>query len=118
LLTTVGYLVNEAGRQGVPIHLSDAFEAACGRHCDVGFEDLSEIDRILVSIWALEADVNNGGFHQYYFNSSGDTAHYAPAALRAIGAPIMACIVDKANPCSGQADHLSLAASANRRYAD
>jgi hypothetical protein len=81
----------------VPVNLSDAFEAACGRHRDVGFEDLSEIDRILVSIWSLEADVNNGGFHQYYFNSSGDTARYAPVALRAIGAPIMAGIVDNAN---------------------
>jgi|SRR6185437_8155569 hypothetical protein len=83
------------------MHLSDAIEAACDRHREVGFEDLSEVERILVAIWALEADVNNGGFHQYYFNSSGDTAYYAPAALRAIGAPIMGRIVDKANALFG-----------------
>jgi uncharacterized protein DUF4375 len=85
----------------MPVRLSEAFEMACARYRDVGFDCLSEIERMLVAIWALEADVNNGGFHQYYFNSSGDTACYAPAALRAIGAPIMAGIVDKANSLFG-----------------
>ena len=85
----------------MPINLSEAFEAACSRHRDVAFADLSEVDRVLVSIWALEGDVNNGGFHQYYFNTSGDTAYYAPAALRAIGAQLMADIVEKANSLFG-----------------
>lgn len=85
----------------MPISLFEAFEAACGRHRSVAFENLSEIDRILVSIWALEGDVNNGGFRQYYFNTSGDTAHYAPAALRAIGARVMAEIVERANSLFG-----------------
>ena len=81
----------------MPINLSDEFEAACSRHRGVPFKDLSEIDQILVAIWALEGDVNNGGFDQYYFNSSGDTAYYAPIALRRIGAMRMADIVDRAN---------------------
>ena len=85
----------------VPVNLSDAFEAACSRTRDVAFGDLSEIDRILFSIWALEGDVNNGGFHQYYYNTSGDTAYYAPSALRAIGATIMAGIVEQANSLFG-----------------
>lgn len=85
----------------MPERLSEAIEAACDRHRDVGFESLSEIDRILVVVWALEADVNNGGFHQYYFNSSGDTAQYAPTALRAVGAPIMGGIVENANSLFG-----------------
>jgi hypothetical protein len=85
----------------VPINLSDAFEAACQRHRTVAFADLSEADRILVSIWALEADVNNGGFDQYYFNTAGDTAHYAPVALRSIGARAMADIVERANSLFG-----------------
>jgi hypothetical protein len=85
----------------MPIDLSDAFEAACRRHRDVAFEDLAEVDRVLVSIWALEGDVNNGGFHQYYFNTSGDTAYYAPIALRTIGARAMADVVDRANSVFG-----------------
>jgi len=86
---------------GVPVNLSAAFEAACSRTQGTVFEDLSEIDRILVTIWALEGDVNNGGFHQYYYNSSGDTAYYAPTALCAIGATVMAGIVEKANSLFG-----------------
>jgi len=85
----------------VPVDLSEAFEAACRRHRAIAFDDLSETDRILVAIWALEADVNNGGFDQYYFNSSGDTAHYAPAALRAIGAIAAADIAERANSLFG-----------------
>src|SRR5437868_4760877 len=61
------------------------------------FLAVAETDQILVAIWALEADVNNGGFDQYYFNSSGDTAHYAPVALRAIGAMAAADIAERAN---------------------
>jgi hypothetical protein len=45
----------------------------------------------------LEADVNNGGFDQYYFNSSGNTAFAAAHALKKIGAPLMAEIVAQAN---------------------
>jgi hypothetical protein len=81
----------------MPINLIEAFEAACTRHWDVAFANLSEVDRVLVSIWALEGDVNNGGFHQYYFNSSGDTAFHAPIALRLIGAHAAADIVEEAN---------------------
>jgi hypothetical protein len=64
--------------------LKQAFDTALRRAQAVAFADLAEEDRVLVAIWALEADVNNGGFDQYYFNSSGDTAYYAPTALRLI----------------------------------
>lgn len=77
--------------------LVEAFEDACRRHEGVAFEHLAQVDQVLVSIWALEGDVNNGGFHQYYFNTSGDTAYYAPVALRAIGALAAAGIVERAN---------------------
>jgi hypothetical protein len=81
----------------VPTNLFEAFEAASRRHQVAGFWALSEVDRVLISIWMLEADVNNGGFHQYYFNSAGDTAYYAPTAMRAIGARAIADIVERAN---------------------
>jgi hypothetical protein len=45
---------------------------------------------MLASIRALEDNLTNGGFDQYDFNSSEDAVNYAPAALPAIGAPIMA----------------------------
>lgn len=38
-------------------------------------------------IWALEAEVNNGGYNQFYFNSSGQFYKHLPDALKLVGAP-------------------------------
>ena len=40
------------------------------KECDHGFEELDEAEKIVFAIWKLEAEVNNGGFAQYFFNSS------------------------------------------------
>ena len=37
-------------------------------------------------IWALESEVNNGGYNQFYFNSSGQFYKYLPDALKLVGA--------------------------------
>jgi hypothetical protein len=79
------------------ITLDAAFDSALARLEADGYASLSAIERLLVAIWWLEADVNNGGFEQYYFNSGGDFATMAPSALREIGAHEMARIVDEAN---------------------
>lgn len=59
--------------------------------------EMTEPERVFVCVWQLEAEVNNGGFAQYYTNSSGDLAADAPAALEAIGATHTAGIVRAAN---------------------
>ncbi len=61
-----------------------------------GLDSLTEAERILLCFQGIELDVNNGGFHQYFFNSSGDSAQDAPAAFRAIGADHTAGIIAKA----------------------
>lgn len=48
-------------------------------------------------IWWLEAEVNNGGFNQYYYNSSGQFAKYIPEALKLIGANQFATLTQAAN---------------------
>ena len=48
-------------------------------------------------IWALEGEVNNGGFNQFYFNSSGQFAELAPEALKLVGATKFADLVTRAN---------------------
>src|SRR5688572_2269132 len=48
-------------------------------------------------IWALEAEVNNGGFNQFYVNPSGQYAHLVPAALKLIGANRFADLAMRAN---------------------
>jgi hypothetical protein len=59
--------------------------------------ELTAPERVFVYVWEVEAEVNNGGFHQYHFNSSGDLALEAAAAFDAIGAPLTANIVRAAN---------------------
>lgn len=44
----------------------------------------------------LEREVNNGGFNQYFWNSSGDFAHQTIQSLKAIGANKTADILQKA----------------------
>jgi hypothetical protein len=81
--------------------LTSHFDRACALYDGHNFDRLDEVDRVLVTIWGLEADVNNGGFDQFYFNSSGDLAFFAPVALRLIGAKKMADIVARANAVFG-----------------
>lgn len=44
----------------------------------------------------LEREINNGGFNQYFFNSSGDFANLTIQSLRTIGANTTADILQKA----------------------
>ena len=63
----------------------------------VSYEELADAEPVFVSVWELEAEVNNGGFIQYFFNSSGDNANYCVAALGKIGAANVAELVKQAN---------------------
>ena len=56
--------------------------------CEYGerLENLSAAQRVFYLNQNLEREVNNGGFHQYFFNSSGDHADESVLALGAIGA--------------------------------
>ena len=51
-----------------------------------GFDGLSHPQELYFAIGCLEGDVYNGGFHQYFFNSSGSYYAYAEEGLIAIGA--------------------------------
>ena len=48
-------------------------------------------------IWCLDGEVNNGGFNQFYFNSTGQFAPLMPNALQLIGANKYADVVRQAN---------------------
>lgn len=61
------------------------------------FELLSPSRRAVVLVEALEAEVNNGGFDQYYLNSSGDGAALTPGALRLFGQEQVAVMVERGN---------------------
>ena len=61
-----------------------------------GYGSLAPPERIVFDVNALEAEVNNGGFHQFFFNSEADRVPEIIEALQAIGAFTVAGIVQEA----------------------
>jgi hypothetical protein len=51
-----------------------------------GYNSLTEAEKTFNVVYWLEAEINNGGFNQYFFNSAGDYAQETVMALRRIGA--------------------------------
>ena len=62
----------------------------------------SPAEKAIYIIYQLEAEVNNGGFAQFLYNSSGNFANETAAALRSIGAEEIAAICDRAFSAFGQ----------------
>jgi len=75
------------------IGLSESDRCEFGR---VEFAHQSNEQKVFSAVWALESQVNNGGFIQYFLSSDGDTASFAPSALQRIGAISCAAIVEQA----------------------
>ena len=68
------------------------------KKCKYGenIKKLSKEEKSFYFIFQLEREVNNGGFLQFFFNDSGDSANDTAAALREIGAEKTAKICDRA----------------------
>jgi hypothetical protein len=66
--------------------------------CSYGDEmdKLTEQQKQFYYIQCLEREINNGGFNQYFFNSSGNFAQKTIHSLRTIGANKTADILQKA----------------------
>ncbi len=60
-------------------------------------KDLSVGQRASYAVWLVEAEVNNGGFNQFYHNSSGVFAEMDTEAFRIFGAAKFADLMEKAN---------------------
>jgi len=58
---------------------------------------LSNGQQAFFSTWILEGEVNNGGFNQFYFNSSGQYAEMAEEGLKTIGAEKFSELTSRAN---------------------
>ncbi|MBV9657323.1 MAG: DMP19 family protein, partial [Verrucomicrobia bacterium] len=76
----------------------------------LGFVHLSPTEQVIMAVWSLKAEVNNGGFGQYFANSSGEHAETAAAALQHIGAErtrgllLRAIAIIGGSPPPGQTD--------------
>jgi hypothetical protein len=55
---------------------------------------MSRKQSVVWQVCWVETEVNNGGFHQYFFNSTGDVALESVVLLRKIGAPETANLVE------------------------
>ncbi|MCB9334947.1 MAG: DMP19 family protein [Flavobacteriales bacterium] len=58
---------------------------------------LSNGQKAIYSIWWVEAEVNNGGFNQFYFNSSSKYSQMAYDGFKLIGAVKFAELMNTAN---------------------
>ncbi len=79
------------------INLSESEQTKFGKE---DFHIQSVPQRVFSSIWAVESEVNNGGFSQYFQNSSAETAPFVVEALSTIGAPGTAEICSRAIACA------------------
>ncbi|HWQ93772.1 MAG TPA: DUF4375 domain-containing protein [Clostridia bacterium] len=57
---------------------------------------VTETERRLVAVYWLDGEVHNGGFDQYFFNTAGNDAEAALAALKEMGAAGAASLLDRA----------------------
>ena len=87
-----------------PVNLVVELDMWIAKKCEYGdrMEALSEAERIFYVNNSLEMEVNNGGFAQFFFNSSGAFAAEVEQSLRAIGADATADICKKAVEAFGQ----------------
>jgi hypothetical protein len=76
--------------------LVDLSESANTRFGKEEFARQSLPQKVFSAIWAVESEVNNGGFSQYFLNSSAESASFVAEALETIGAPKTAAICDRA----------------------
>ena len=58
---------------------------------------LSKGQQAFFSTWIIEGEVNNGGFNQFYFNSSGQYAEMAEVGFKTIGAEKFYQLTKRAN---------------------
>ena len=82
-----------ANKNSILIDLSESDKTKFGKQ---GFATQSTPQQVFSAIWAIESEVNNGGFSQYFLNSSCETAAFVAEALDTIGAPRTADICRRA----------------------
>ena len=80
-------------KNGILIALSESEKTSFGKE---DFALQSTPQRVFSAIWAVESEVNNGGFSRYFFNNSAESAWFVVEALETVGAPKTADICKRA----------------------
>jgi hypothetical protein len=77
-------------------------DEARAREAREGWDALTGDEQLVLCLGEMEAEVNNGGWEQYFLNSAGDHAHDALRALEALGADNAAGILRDAMKVFGK----------------
>jgi len=92
---------NVPDRKEMNRRLIELAENTTIRFWRVDYGQLSSAERVFGVIWELESEVNNGGFYQYFWNSSGALAPDSVGALQVIGADATARLARAALALAG-----------------
>src|SRR5882724_9902649 len=85
--------MSSVNKNSILIDLSESDQTKFGKQ---DFEVQSMPQKVFSAIWEVEAEVNNGGFSQYFFNNSRASAWFVALALVHVGAPKTANICERA----------------------
>jgi len=80
-------------KNSILIGLSESDKTKFGKE---SFVSQSRPQKVFSAVWAVESEVNNGGFSQYFLNNSAESAPFVVEALNTIGAPKTADICRRA----------------------
>ena len=75
----------------------DSFDTVSDKYESLGYGYLTEKEKLIYCIWWFEGEVNNGGFHQFFWNSAGDNTKDTVKFLSAIDATHTAELIRKAS---------------------
>lgn len=90
-----------------------AFEQAIGQKAQRGgVQSLTDEERVVLAVEALEREVNNGGYDQFFVNSSREFAPTIVGALKRIGCKLTATITQRAIAALGVSELTSEAIDA------
>ena len=93
---TLDELLSLAGDYRIDSLVAAVQEALDGKAARLGQQSLSDAERVVLAVEALEREVNNGGYGQFFINSSSGFAQAIVDSLLRIGCPKTANITKSA----------------------
>lgn len=82
-------------------YLLSLADQVCTKAISAGYSSLTQRERVFYCVWTTEAEVNNGGFDQFFLNQAEQLTREAADAFRAIDAIHTASIVESAKAVAG-----------------
>jgi hypothetical protein len=80
----------------------NALDAIASRIKEVGYDNLNDHEKGYYAVWWFCAETNNGGLHQFFFNSTGGYVPEVTMGLRMMGATETLKILERAMSLFGR----------------